>query len=102
MRNFDLSDATLFAELVEALQPGAGGRSIAALLDHKADRTTILSWRSGRRAAPRWAIAMLSAKIHERASALRSIAIRGEQAPERLGKQAGARNLAAYLATRNR
>jgi hypothetical protein len=45
---------------------------------------------------------MLSAKIHDRASALRSIAIRGDQAPERAGKRAGARNLAAWRAAQNR
>ena len=99
--NFDLSDATLFVRAVNALQPGAGGRSIVALLDGKINRTTVLSWKSGRRHAPRWALDLLASKIQARVDELQAIAHAARTAPERPGKQAGAQNLAAYLAKRN-
>ena len=84
------------------LRPGATGKDLVELLDGKAERTLTLHWRSGRRSAPRWALDALHAKLRARHAQDLAIVELALSAPERPGKQAGARNLAAYLAKRNR
>jgi hypothetical protein len=102
-RIFDLADATtLFAELVNALHPGAGGRTIVKLLDGKAKRTTTLDWRGGRRGAPQWALDLLAAKLRAQGIERLALADRASRAPPRPGKQAGAKNLAAWKARQNK
>jgi hypothetical protein len=97
--NFDSREATPFAELVNVLHPGATGKPLVGLLDGKARRTTALDWISGRRNAPQWAIDLLRRKLHERQALELEIAAKAKPG---VGKQAGARNLAAYLAKRDR
>lgn len=70
------------------------------MLDGKANRTTALGWKAGRRHAPKWAIEMLSAKAQLEANRLFEIVRQTRAVPERPGLKAGARNLAAYLARR--
>jgi hypothetical protein len=100
--NFDSLPVTAFARGVEVLHPGASGSVIAELLEHRAKRTTVLQWKAGRRQAPQWAMDMLTDKIQARADALHAEAARIRKVPERIGLKAGARNLAAYLAKRDR
>jgi hypothetical protein len=94
----DLKPVTTFARAVEALQPGAGGRSIVKLLDGKAKRHAILNWRAGRRQAPQWALQLLARKIRERAAELATVASEAHNEKERLGLSAGALNLAKWRA----
>ena len=96
--DLDRKPATLFHRAVTALHPGAGGRTIAKLLDSKIDRTTALSWRRGHRAPPRWALDMLADKIQTRADELAAIAAEARQEKERPGLKAGALNLAKWRA----
>lgn len=91
---------TAFSRAVEILKPGATGRDIAALLNHRAERTLTLHWKAGRRRPPPWALHLLAAKIRASAEERRSIAEELEALPERPGLKAGARNLAEYLARR--
>ena len=93
---------TLFSELVNALQPGAGGRAIATMLGNKVDRTTALGWRRGHRAAPKWALHMLADELERRARAQLAIASRAHNEKERVGMSAGALNLRKYHANKNR
>jgi hypothetical protein len=99
-RDSDLSPATPFAELLNVLHPGATGKAIVEILDGKTNRTTALHWRSGRRRAPKWVIALLADKLRQRQAREAAIADRAIRAPERPGLKAGAKNLAAYLARR--
>ena len=92
--------ATPFSRLVEVLRPGATGRDLVELLDGKANRTTALHWRSGRRGVPQWAIEILRDKLRRRHERERLIADHIATLPERPGLRAGAKNLAAYLARR--
>jgi hypothetical protein len=102
-QNLDCAPATLtlFAELVNALHPGAGGRTIVKLLDGKARRTTILDWRSGRRGTPQWALDLLAAKLRAQGIERLTLAERASRAPPRPGLSAGAKNLAAWKARQN-
>ena len=97
-QDFDRKDVTRFARAVEALQPGASGRSIAKLLDGRVTRHCALNWKAGRRQAPKWALDILAAKIRARTMMPLAIAAEIDRAKERPGKQAGAINLAVYLA----
>lgn len=101
-QNFDRSHVTLFAELVNALHPGAGGRTIAKLLDHRARRTAVLNWRAGRRGTPQWALDLLAAKLHARSTEHLAIVARAKQAPPRPSLKAGAANIRAWHARRPR
>lgn len=95
-----MQPATPFSQLANILHPGATGKDLVALLDGKANRTTALHWRSGRRGVPQWAIDTLRHKLRQRHEHERSIADQFESIPERSGLRAGAKNLAAYLARR--
>lgn len=95
-QDFDLADATHFAQLLEVLHPGATGKAIVALLDGKANRTTALAWRSGRRGTPQWVIDLLADKVRRRQEIETQIVERAKQAPPRPGRKAGAINLARY------
>lgn len=95
-----MTEATPFARAVELLEPGAGGKAIVALLDGKANRTTALDWRSGRRRPPKWAFAILAAKLRAQTQMPWQLAMDLERLNERPGKKAGAANLAAYRARR--
>lgn len=101
-QDFESSDATPFFLAVEALQPGATGSQIAALLDNRISRYVAIGWRKGRRGVPKWALESLAAKLRAQAANLSAIADLAMRAPERPGKQAGRRNLAIYLANKNR
>lgn len=90
-----MSQVTPFAAAIEALQPGAGGRAIAKLLDGRATRHAALNWKAGRRSTPQWAIDCLRQKLHDK-HASESAAI--ERLTAGPGKRAGAANLAAYRA----
>lgn len=90
-----MADITLFSRAIEALQPGASGRDMSALLDGKASRHAALNWKAGRCHAPQWALDILADKIEARfAIVLHQI----KTAKPRPGKQAGAINLARYRA----
>lgn len=95
-----MAPITPFARAVETLQPEAGGRAIVKLLDGKATRHAALNWKAGRCNAPRWALDLLAAKIRARSAAHNEIARQIESVPDRPGLQAGAQNLAKYLARR--
>lgn len=84
---------TPFAQLVEAVHPGAGGRTIVKLLDGRAQRTTVLNWKAGRCGAPLWAIDLLKTKLRQRYERDMAIANRVTPGP---GLKAGAINLARY------
>lgn len=91
---------TPFARGVAQLQPGATGSDMAALLDHKAKRTTVLQWYAGRAAAPRWALQLLAAKIRLRVATPLAIAAELDAMPERPGLSAGAINIRRWNARR--
>jgi len=93
-----LKPATLFAEAVEALQPGAGGRAIVKLLNGKAKRTSVLDWRSGRRQAPQWALRSLADQHRALANYHAALADQLDAQKERPGLSAGALNLAKWRA----
>lgn len=95
-----MSDLTAFRRAVDAIEPGATGSKIAALLDHKAKRTTVLQWYAGRWHAPQWALHLLARKIRADALPRLAIADQLDNLPDRPGKSVGAKNLAAYLARR--
>src|SRR5216684_3006504 len=95
-QDLDRKAVTRFARAVEALQPGAGGRSIAKLLDGRVTRHCALNWKAGRRRAPKWALDLLAAKIRAQAATPLAIAAEIDRAKERPGMQAGAINLARY------
>jgi len=95
-----LALVTLFARAIETLQPGAGGRSIAKLLDGRVSRHCALNWKAGRRQAPKWALDILAAKIRAHTTNPLAIAAELEATPERLGLKAGAINLARWRAHR--
>lgn len=95
-RNFDSTRVTPFAELLEALQPGATGKAIAALLDHRAERTRALHWRAGRRGPPQWAIDLLVTKLERKAADQREAIERAKQIKAGPGIRAGAANLARW------
>lgn len=97
-QNFNMSLATLFAEGVETLQPGATGRDLIALLDGRANRTTALDWKAGRRHAPRWAMQLIADKIRAEINAKIIVADKLARSPDRPGLKAGAINLARYRA----
>jgi hypothetical protein len=99
-RNLDSSVLTAFPLAVEALLPGATGSQIAALLDHKAKRTTVLQWVAGRHPAPRWAMDILAAKHRARAAMHLAIAETADKAKPGPGKKAGTRNLLKWKAER--
>lgn len=82
---------------MELLKPGATGSDMVALLDGKAGRTVALDWKAGRYGPPAWAIELLRDKLARRHELERAIANKAKPGP---GLKAGARNLAAYLATR--
>jgi hypothetical protein len=73
---------------------------IAALLEHKAERTVVLHWKAGRRQAPRWALQLLARKIREQALPALELADQLDKEKERLGLSAGALNLAKWRARR--
>jgi hypothetical protein len=100
-QNFDAQSATPLAQLANMLKPGATGRDLVELLDRRARRTQALAWRSGRRGTPKWAIDLLIAKIHARASATLSALERFKSVPDRPG-YVGAKNLAAWKARQNK
>lgn len=89
--------ATPFARAIEWLKPGATGRDIVNLLDGKANRTTALDWRSGRRAPPQWAIDRLRQRIV--ACAVDGIDAIGLAEPG-VGRQANAIHIRRYNARR--
>jgi hypothetical protein len=91
-----LTPATAFSLAVDLLEPGATGRDIVVLLDGRANRTTALHWRSGRRSPPRWAIELLTDKIQSRALEHLAAVDALRHARERPGLKAGARNLAEW------
>ena len=95
-----MADVTAFRRAVDAISPGASGTAIAALLDNKAKRTTVLQWYAGRRHAEPWALHLLARKIRDRALSQLELAAELDQIKTRPGKQAGTRNLLAYLARR--
>ena len=97
-RDLDLAEPTIFRQAVEILKPGATGRDLIALLDGKAKRTTALDWLAGRAEAPQWALRLLAQKIEQDTAPRLEIAARLKAAPERIGKRAGAINLARYRA----
>ena len=90
-----MASVTPFAQLIEALKPGATGKDIVALLDGKAERTRALHWRAGRRGSPQWAVDLLRSKLRQRHEQERAIADRQIVGP---GSKAGARNLAVWQA----
>ncbi len=94
-----MRDATPFSQVVEILQPGATGRDLVELLDGRAQRTTALHWRSGRRGAPTWAIDLLRHKLRQRLELATAIGAQMKAGP---GKKAGTRNIMAYMARANR
>lgn len=100
--NFAKKPDTPFSRGVEALRPGATGSVIAALLDHRAERTVVLHWKAGRRQAPRWALQLLARKIREQALPALELANQLDNEKERLGLSAGALNLRRYHANKNR
>jgi hypothetical protein len=100
--NFDSKPVTPFAALVEVLHPGAGGRTIVKLLDGRAERTRVLHWKAGRRGTPQWAIDLLRRKLAERHAQELEVDAIAAAAPPRPGLRAGAKNLAAYNARRNK
>lgn len=97
-QNFEVAALTPFARALFELQPGATGRDAAALLDHRAKRTTVLQWIAGRAHAPRWALQILADKLTERAQTPLTIAAELRAMPDRPGLRAGAINLARYRA----
>lgn len=101
-RNFAAKPLTAFRAAVETLKPGATGSDMVRLLDHRVKRTTALEWKAGRVHAPRWALELLAAKILADAVPKIKVARQLQEMPERPGLKAGARNLAVYLANRNR
>ena len=96
-----MQDVWLFSAAVKALNPNPTGPQIAALLDGKISPEVANHWFAGRRHAPRWALDRLAQRIREHTAPALAIVSQIDKAPERPGKQAGARNLAAYLAKRN-
>jgi hypothetical protein len=92
-RNFDSTHVTPFAALVEAISPGAGGRTIVKLLDGRAERTCTLHWKAGRRGPPAWALDLLRSKLAAKHELERSIAAKAVAGP---GIVAGAANLAKW------
>jgi hypothetical protein len=93
-----LKRETLFSDAVEALQPGASGSAIAALLNNKVDRTTVANWRAGRRSAPQWALRVLADHHRSLASKHAALADQLYAQKERPGLKAGALNLARWRA----
>ena len=93
-----MPDVTLFRSAVESLKPGATGTDMVALLDGKVKRTTALEWKAGRKHAPQWALHLLAQKIERETAPRMDLAARLKAAPERIGKRAGAINLARYRA----
>jgi len=96
-----LKPVTPFAELIEVLAPGAGGRTIARLLKGKATRHAALNWKAGRRGTPKWALDMLADEIARRHEQERQVLERARQTKERPGLKAGALNLAKWRARKN-
>lgn len=92
-----MAPPTPFAELVDILKPGATGSDMVALLDGRTQRTRTLDWKAGRYGPPAWAIDLLRAKLRQRHEKESAIAARAKPGP---GLQAGAKNLAVYLARR--
>lgn len=100
--NSAASPLTAFPLAVRTLLPTATGSDIAALLDHRAKRTTVLQWMAGRAHAPRWALELLAAKLTARAEIDLAAARMAAGAKERPGLAAGAKNLAAWKARQKR
>lgn len=100
--NLDAKPVTPLAQLANILKPGATGTDLVTMLDDKVERTLALHWRSGRRGTPRWALELLAAKIQARASAMQQVAESIRSVPDRPGLSAGAKNLAAWHARRNK
>ena len=101
-RDLESKPITRFAELVEALSPGAGGRTISRLLHGKATRHAALNWKAGRCNPPRWALLILADEIERRAQAQLDLVQKARNEKERLGLSAGALNLRKYHANKNR
>ena len=100
-RNSELSDVvTLFRAGVNELKPDASGGDLAKLLDGKAKLRAAQHWLAGRREPPKWAVDIIAQKLKARAQKPLAIACELEAMPERIGRKAGARNLAEYLARR--
>lgn len=95
-----MTDVPPFRLAVEVLQPGASGRDAAALLEGKVSREVANHWLAGRRHADPWALHLLARKIRDRVSPQLELASQLEQIKKRPGKQAGAHNLAVWLARR--
>jgi len=98
--NFNLIDVPPFRLAVDTLRPGATGRQAAELLDHRISREVANHWLAGRRHAEPWALHELARKIRAQASPQLELAAELERIKKRPGKQAGARNLAIWLARR--
>jgi len=75
---------------------------MAALLEHKASRQLATHWYAGRRQAPQWALDMLASKLAAIARPRLQLAEQLRRLPPRIGKRAGAKNLAAYNARKNK
>jgi hypothetical protein len=76
-----------------------GEHDLAALFADRADRTTILNWRAGRRNMPAWAIDRVRQRwlsIKQEGDADLGAMVPGP------GLKAGARNLAIWRASQNR
>jgi hypothetical protein len=101
-RNLELPHETAFSRALEIVAPRASGRQLVPLFDGKANRTTILNWRNGRRAVPHWAIEILrhihATKGAELDNHLRE-ATQKETGP---GKRAGAINIKRWNAANPR
>lgn len=93
-------DVPPFRLAVEALKPGASGSQAAALLDNRVSREVANHWLAGRRHADPWALHLLASKIRAQISPQVELAESLDRIKKRPGKQAGARNLAAWLARR--
>jgi len=71
---------------------------MAALLDNRAKRTTVLNWYAGIRQPPQWALQTLAIKIREQALPAIELAKQLDTQKERPGLKAGALNLAKWHA----
>ena len=90
-----MKPATALNAAIDLLYPGASNRDLVTALRWNVDRTTLASWRSGRRGIPRWALDRVRSELRQRFEPIdRAL----EHAKERPGLSAGALNLARWRA----
>lgn len=90
-----------FRSAIERLQPGANRQHMIELFGDRTTWNTIRDWWRGKRHAPTWALDLLEEKDRQRSAAIQSDIAKARQARNALpGRQAGAKNLAEYLARR--